>query len=427
MSLHLLHTKSWHVWSADNVERVRRDEAARDAEQEQDRKRALAVEAEARVALLRRRVGVDDASLALRSSSVVGADVASHAVPAQAGNPEYAAEAAAALAKQRRAAGIVDYTLRDVLPKAVPWYAAPPSRNTDALSGNSSSHGVGDSAVGRAEVRKAAEDPMIAMGEYLAASRRAGEARASMASTAASIAPFIGGDSSTRSRWRDATAAEDLTGGISSVPGTPMSELLAPLRAAMVVASAAARADAGVVVAPTSQSTSTGGMQQCGGDSNLNRRRRRHNDADHSRGSSASSSPRVATANGGDGRKTLPATAAGTERRHRRKRRHHHHAHDTGEAASPHHSHRDAPLSVSSGAAPATTAISTAPAVAAVDDAVRARLRQERIVREAVERERERVVLLREMGDRPTQVAVAADAQPPFSQMYNPAIARRRR
>ncbi|KAK0706928.1 hypothetical protein B0T26DRAFT_728614 [Lasiosphaeria miniovina] len=53
MPLHLLGKKSWHVYNADNVARVQRDEAAARAREEADEERMQAADAERRLAILR--------------------------------------------------------------------------------------------------------------------------------------------------------------------------------------------------------------------------------------------------------------------------------------------------------------------------------------------------------------------------------------
>ncbi|KAL2759820.1 hypothetical protein ACRALDRAFT_1079210 [Sodiomyces alcalophilus JCM 7366] len=53
MPLHLLHKKSWHVYNADNVARVRRDEAAAKAAEEAEEQRMQEIDADRRLAILR--------------------------------------------------------------------------------------------------------------------------------------------------------------------------------------------------------------------------------------------------------------------------------------------------------------------------------------------------------------------------------------
>ncbi|KAL7272444.1 hypothetical protein RUND412_004746 [Rhizina undulata] len=55
MPLHLLHHKSYHVYSAANIERVRRDEAAAKAKEEAEEQRMQEVDAERRMQILRQR------------------------------------------------------------------------------------------------------------------------------------------------------------------------------------------------------------------------------------------------------------------------------------------------------------------------------------------------------------------------------------
>lgn len=52
--MNILPHKAWHVWKQDNIDRVERDEARHAAKQEQERKRVLAVEQEARIERLQR-------------------------------------------------------------------------------------------------------------------------------------------------------------------------------------------------------------------------------------------------------------------------------------------------------------------------------------------------------------------------------------
>jgi N-terminal domain of CBF1 interacting co-repressor CIR len=53
MPLHLLGKKSWHVYNQDNIDRVRRDEAAAKAREEEDERRMQEADAERRIQLLR--------------------------------------------------------------------------------------------------------------------------------------------------------------------------------------------------------------------------------------------------------------------------------------------------------------------------------------------------------------------------------------
>ncbi|CCF31962.1 hypothetical protein CH063_00727, partial [Colletotrichum higginsianum] len=53
MPLHLLGKKSWNVYNADNIARVRRDEAAAKAKEEAEEQRMQEVDAERRLAILR--------------------------------------------------------------------------------------------------------------------------------------------------------------------------------------------------------------------------------------------------------------------------------------------------------------------------------------------------------------------------------------
>ncbi|KAH8175392.1 homocitrate synthase [Sarocladium implicatum] len=53
MPLHLLGKKSWNVYNADNIARVRRDEAAAKAEEEAEEQRMQEVDAQRRLAILR--------------------------------------------------------------------------------------------------------------------------------------------------------------------------------------------------------------------------------------------------------------------------------------------------------------------------------------------------------------------------------------
>ncbi|EFQ31163.1 blastn match against entry EMBL [Colletotrichum graminicola] len=53
MPLHLLGKKSWNVYNADNIARVRRDEAAAKAKEEAEEQRMQEIDAERRLAILR--------------------------------------------------------------------------------------------------------------------------------------------------------------------------------------------------------------------------------------------------------------------------------------------------------------------------------------------------------------------------------------
>lgn len=55
MPLHLLGKKSWNVYNTDNIERVRRDEAAARAREEADEQRMQEEDAERRLKILRGR------------------------------------------------------------------------------------------------------------------------------------------------------------------------------------------------------------------------------------------------------------------------------------------------------------------------------------------------------------------------------------
>ncbi|KZV77345.1 hypothetical protein PENSPDRAFT_645596 [Peniophora sp. CONT] len=60
--LNIAHHKSYHPYRADNIARVRQDEARAKAEAKQDNDRALAADAEARIDALRKRAGIDSAA-----------------------------------------------------------------------------------------------------------------------------------------------------------------------------------------------------------------------------------------------------------------------------------------------------------------------------------------------------------------------------
>lgn len=71
--LNIAHHKSYHPYRADNIARVRQDEARAKAEAELDNDRALAADAEARIDALRRRAGIqlDSASTAGPSTNTL--------------------------------------------------------------------------------------------------------------------------------------------------------------------------------------------------------------------------------------------------------------------------------------------------------------------------------------------------------------------
>jgi len=74
MPLHLLHHKSYHVYSAENIARVRRDEADAAAHEAAEDARMQAADAEARMKLLRERAGQGDSTAAVEKISEHGTE-----------------------------------------------------------------------------------------------------------------------------------------------------------------------------------------------------------------------------------------------------------------------------------------------------------------------------------------------------------------
>jgi len=74
MPLHLLHHKSYHVYSGENIARVRRDEADAAAREAAEDARMQAADAEARMKLLRERAGQGDSTVAMEKISEPGGE-----------------------------------------------------------------------------------------------------------------------------------------------------------------------------------------------------------------------------------------------------------------------------------------------------------------------------------------------------------------
>ena len=184
MALHLLGTKSWHVYNADNVARVRRDEATVANELAAQHQRVEAAEAEARLARLRRRAsevaGTATATAApaaspSSSSSPAGNWSAPLSTSAP-GHPGYLAERNEAKERERRRSGLLpDVTLGDFARLARPWYAAPaqePQPPLPAFRSRGHNAAAEELAVAaRDAASKAALDPLGSIRSHLAVKR----------------------------------------------------------------------------------------------------------------------------------------------------------------------------------------------------------------------------------------------------------------
>jgi len=119
--MNILPKKSWHVRNKDNIEKVRRDEqAARDQEAEEERRRAVA-EQQARTQLLRHKAGLKpekEGALELFSS-----------VDSRVGNTEHAREKKEEREKEERKLGVLTYLGQSAVDQsAQPWYFQAPDR-----------------------------------------------------------------------------------------------------------------------------------------------------------------------------------------------------------------------------------------------------------------------------------------------------------
>ena len=245
MSLHLLHTKSWHVWNQDNLDRVARDEAAAAASEAAARTRGLAVEAEARVERLRARAALQGGGSAAAAAAEEEEEAAPLALDTavvarkDAVHPEHEAERVAGLSRARRAAGLPeDTTFRDVVAARPAWYALPAGSAVAAAAAAASSGSRGrPDAAARAASRARADGAAKEAMDPLAAVRDAVGRTQQLEQSRAAVAPIFG-EAEAAHYYSAAHYASGPSASTAhrSPSSTPLSYLLAPLRAAEALA-----------------------------------------------------------------------------------------------------------------------------------------------------------------------------------------------
>ncbi|XP_032939945.1 leukocyte receptor cluster member 1 [Catharus ustulatus] len=145
--MNILPKKSWHVRNKDNVARVRRDEAAAEAERRKRDARALRAEQEVRTELLRKRARAGGRSPSPTASPVL------FPPPEEGPNREHEAEKRREQERRERALGVLTYLGQSAAEAQTcpPWYLQPPKRGEGAQGGPHEAQ----------EKRKAVLDPLL--------------------------------------------------------------------------------------------------------------------------------------------------------------------------------------------------------------------------------------------------------------------------
>uniref|UniRef100_A0A8D0GWF2 Leukocyte receptor cluster member 1 n=1 Tax=Sphenodon punctatus TaxID=8508 RepID=A0A8D0GWF2_SPHPU len=134
--MNILPKKSWHVRNRDNVARVRRDEAAAEAERAGKEARALRAEQEARTKLLRKKAqlsGHDSAIAPLVTEQPPGHLNLFSESQSSSGNQEHEEEKRHEKERQEKALGILTYLGQSSAEAQTsrPWYQQPPALGED--------------------------------------------------------------------------------------------------------------------------------------------------------------------------------------------------------------------------------------------------------------------------------------------------------
>lgn len=402
MTLHILRHKSWHVWNQDALDKVRRDEDAHAKQEESLKLQALNAESEARVERLRAGLlpdAIPEGDRPIVKHSAAKYEIDDTVVSRRARHPEREAEKKVADDRARQKAGIPkESTFRDVVQKRS-WYELPPS----ALASSASSSGGPNITTRRdgtiisdndtrerrstADVAtKSMEDPLDSLRSMVERTRQRESAHASQAqpSIARSTDAFI-----------EAARATDLNSTRQrSASATPISTLIRPLE---------------------------DGLRNYGDEVDRDRRRKRRR--------SASSSGSSKTETGDDDGETRrrrrakshhkppsftddDSVASRSHRRRRHKHRSHgrhssrrrrSHSHSSGDEQKDRRSSGDANQSAAAGGRVSLPSL----APGELD-----RLRVERLVREAVERERANALLLGQPDVRASSAGAPPRARP---------------